>query len=84
MLSAALGVWLPGMREGAPRLLMGAGWALAIGSLGCVFAAWQHVSAWSADARAESAALQHAAGATAPWLLLLSLGLTGAALLAAL
>src|SRR5687768_11577727 len=39
MLSAALGVWLPGMREGLPRLLMGGGWALAIGALGCAFAA---------------------------------------------
>lgn len=84
MLSAALGVWQPGMREGAPRLLMGAGWALAIGALGCAFAAWQHVSVWSADVRGGSATPSHPAAATAPWLLLLAVALTGAALLTAL
>jgi hypothetical protein len=84
MLSAALGVWLPGMREGAPRMLMGAGWALAIGALGCAFAASQQVSAWSADVRGAGPAPLGAAAAVAPWLLLLALALTGAALLAAL
>src|ERR687896_924980 len=33
MLSAALAVWLPGMRDGAPRLLMGGGWVMAIAAL---------------------------------------------------
>lgn len=84
MISAALGVWLPGMRDGVPRILMGAGWALAIGTLGCAFAAWQHVSVWSADTRGGGAAPVHAAAAAAPWLLLLALALTGAALLTAL
>ena len=84
MLSAALGVWLPGMREGVPRILMGAGWALAIAALGCVFAASQHVSSWSADVRGGGATPAHPAGTTAPWLLLLALALTGAALLTAL
>lgn len=85
MLSAALGVWLPGMRGGAPRLLMGAGWALAIGALGCAFAAWQQVSAWSGDARGPAgAAPHHPAAAAAPWLLLVAMALTGAALLTAL
>jgi hypothetical protein len=83
MLSAALGVWLPGMREGAPRLIMGAGWAFAIATLGCALMAAQHVSAWSADVRGGSVP-DHPAGAAAPWLLLLALALTGAALLAAL
>ena len=83
MLSAALGVWLPGMREGAPRLLMGAGWALAIGALGCAFAGSQHVATWSADVRGGAAAPSHPAATTAPWLLLLALVLTGAALLTA-
>jgi hypothetical protein len=83
MLSAALGVWLPGMRGGAPRLMMGAGWALAIAALGCALAASQHVSAWSADGRGGSLPY-HRAAATAPWLLLMALGLTGAALLVAL
>jgi hypothetical protein len=84
MLSAALGVWLPGMRDGAPRLLMGGGWALAIGALGCTFAAWQHVSAWSADVRGATTMPSHPAAAAAPWLLLTALALSGAALLAAL
>src|SRR6188474_183672 len=34
MLSAALAVWLPGMRAGLPRTLLGAGWAMAFGALG--------------------------------------------------
>ena len=84
MLSAALGVWLPGMREGMPRLLMGAGWLSAIAALGCTFAAWQHVSVWSADARGGAGAPSHVAATAAPWLLLLALTLTGAALLVAL
>lgn len=84
MLSAAFGVWLPGMRQGIPRLLMGIGWALAIGALGCAFAAWQHVSTWSGDPRgAASATPFHPAAATAPWLLIAALALTGAALLLA-
>jgi hypothetical protein len=83
MLSAALAVWLPGMREGPPRLMMGAGWALAIAALGCALAASQHVSAWSSDVRGGSLP-HHPAAATAPWLLLLALALTGAALLTAL
>lgn len=84
MLSAALVVWLPGMRAGAPRLLMGAGWVLAIAALGSTFAAWQHVSAWSSDVRRTGAHSVHPAGAAAPWLLLAALALTGAALLTAL
>ena len=84
MLSAALGVWLPGMRAGAPRLLMGAGWVLAIAALGSTFAAWQHVSAWSSDVRGSGAHDVHPAAAAAPWLLLGALALTGAALLMAL
>ena len=48
MVSAALGVWMPGMHTIAPRLLMGSGWIAAIVALGCAFAGWQHVSAWTA------------------------------------
>ena len=84
MLSAALGVWLPGMRDGAPRILMGAGWLAAIAALGCAFAAWQHVSAWTADLRAAADAPRHVAAAAAPWLLLTAMALTGVALLSAL
>jgi hypothetical protein len=83
MLSAALGVWLPGMRSGAPRLLMGSGWLAAIAALGCAFIAWQHVSAWSANADGVDLAA-HPAASAAPWLLLTAIALTGVALLTAL
>ena len=43
-LSAVLGVLMPGMREGLPRILLGAGWVFALAALGSAFAAWQHVS----------------------------------------
>jgi hypothetical protein len=82
MLSAALAVWLPGMRAGIPRGLLGAGWALAFAALGCTFAGFQRVSAWTAAA--ESGAPTGGASAVAPWLLLLALASTGASLLAAL
>lgn len=84
MLSAALMVVLPGMRGGAPRVLMGSGWVLSLAALGASFAAWQHVSTWSVDVRAAAAAPSNPAAAAAPWLLLLGVALTGAALLAAL
>ena len=84
-LSAVLGVLLPGMREGLPRLLLGAGWVFALAALGSAFAAWQHVSLQSADTTSGGAAvLEHAAAMYAPWLLLTALALTGAGLLAAL
>jgi hypothetical protein len=83
MLSAALAVWLPGMRAGLPRGLLAAGWALAFGALGCTFAGSQRVSAWTAAA-AYSTPPSSAAASTAPWLLLLALASTGASLLAAL
>ena len=85
MLSAALGVWLPGMRSGAPRVLMGSGWLAAIAALGCAFIAWQHVSAWSAEVNGgDVQAARHRAAAAAPWLLLAAIALTGVALLSAL
>ena len=83
-LSAVLGVLLPGMREGLPRLLLGAGWVFALGALGSAFAAWQHVSLHSADTAGGGAVLEHAATMYAPWLLITALALTGAGLLAAL
>ena len=57
---------------------------LAIGALGCTFAGWQHVSAWTAGAPAPRPAL--GAGrhritrppSAAPWLLLGALALTAA------
>jgi hypothetical protein len=89
MVSAALGVWLPGMRTTAPRVLMGTGWILAIGALGTALAAWQQVSAWTAapqpslDPAAVVSPVRPAAAA-APWLLLGALALTGVSLLTAL
>jgi hypothetical protein len=84
-LSAVLGVLMPGMREGLPRLLLGAGWVFALGALGSAFAAWQHVSLHSADpASGGAAVLDHAAAMYAPWLLITALALTGAGLLTAL
>lgn len=85
MLSAALGVWVPGMRSTVPKALLGSGWVLSIAALGCAFAAWQYVSTWSMDTRiALSDSPSHVAAAAAPWLLLASLALTGASLLSAL
>jgi hypothetical protein len=63
---------------------MGAGWLAAIAALGCTFAAWQDVAAWSADARGGPAAPSNFVTAAAPWLLLIALALTGASLLIAL
>ena len=83
-LSAALGVWMPGMRESvSPRVLLGIGWLFALGALGSAMAAWQHVSVHAADTGA-SVVLEHRASAYAPWLLITSLALTGAGLLTAL
>ena len=83
MLSAALAVWLPGLRAGLPRGLLGTGWAFAFGALGCTFAGSQRVSAWTLGS-ASAAAPTSAAASVAPWLLLLALASTGASLLAAL
>ena len=84
-LSAALGVWLPGMRDGLSRILLGLGWVFAIGALGSVFAGWQQISKWSSDTRTVAVTLpEPGAAAFAPWLLLLALALTGASLLTAL
>jgi hypothetical protein len=87
MVTAALGVWMPGMRGMLPRLLLGSGWLLAIAALGCAFAAWQHISAWTATASGTvqaAASPDHPGAAAAPWLLLGALGLTGISLLTAL
>jgi hypothetical protein len=86
MLSAALAVWLPGMRDGLPRLMLGGGWALAFGSLGCAFAGRQGISEWTRRAGADAASglPLGAAAAWSPWLLLGALALIGAALLVAL
>jgi hypothetical protein len=77
MLSIALAVWLPGMRDTTSRLIMGLAWLAAIGALGCSFAGWQHVAVWTADpAGGPSTRPSHPAAAAAPWCLLAALALT--------
>ena len=83
MLSAALAVWLPGMRAGVPRGLLGAGWALSFGALACTFVAFQTISTWGASGKPNTLPASRAS-AVAPWLLVLALASTGASLLAAL
>jgi len=83
MLSAALAVWLPGMRAGVPRGLLGAGWALSFGALACTFVAFQTISTWGASGPPNTLPASRAS-AVAPWLLVLALASTGASLLAAL
>jgi hypothetical protein len=84
-LSAALGVWLPGMREGLPRSLLAAGWVFALGALASAFVGWQRVSLHSADVGASgTAVLGQTAAVYAPWLLIAALALSGAGLLTAL
>ncbi len=83
-LSAALGVWLPGMREAMPRVLLGTGWLFALAALAYAFAGWQHVSISSSDTSAGAAMIEHSSTTVAPWLLVGALALTGAGLLAAL
>jgi hypothetical protein len=85
VVSVAVGVWLPGMRDAVPRGLMGTGLALAIAALGAAMIGWQQVSSWSADAQAPASGPPIQRGASAaPWLLLGSLALTAASLLSAL
>jgi hypothetical protein len=84
MLSAALAVWLPGMRAGVPRALLGAGWALAFAALGCTFAGSQRISVWTAGATTATDLPRSGAASAAPWLLLGALASTAASLLAAL
>lgn len=82
MLSAVLAAWLPGMRGGVPRSLLGIGWLLAFAALGAAFAGGQQVSvaggAGAPDVPARGPA------ALAPWLLLAALGAIAASLLTAL
>jgi hypothetical protein len=88
MVSAALGVWMPGMHGVGPRALLGAGWASAIAAVGCAFMAWQHASRWSADV-GEAPAVgggtpDHPGSTAALWLLLAALAMTLTSLLLAL
>lgn len=82
-LSATLMVWLPGMRDGLSRVLLGGGWLLALGALGTSFAGWQRISRWAADA-VGGEPYHVPMAAAAPWLLLAALALTAGSLLTAL
>jgi hypothetical protein len=84
MLSAALAAWLPGMRDTLPRSLLGAGWLLAFGALGCAFAGSQEIFASTAGASSGTVTSRTAAANAAPWVLLAALGAIAASLLTGL
>jgi hypothetical protein len=81
-LSAALSVWLPGIRAVVPRTLLGLGWASSFAALGCAFAGWRSILKWSADSAGEGH--EPLTATLAPWLLVLALGLVGTSILTAL
>lgn len=78
--SGALAALIPGIRDGAAAAVLGGSWAAALGTLGCVFAAWPQVSVW---AEGTSGEVRHQGIALAPWLLLAALALGGASVLIA-
>jgi hypothetical protein len=84
MLSAVLAAWLPGMRAGVARALLGTGWALAFVTIGCAFAASQQASTWTTGPAPGAEAPRSAAASAAPWALLLGLAAIAASLLTAL
>ena len=87
MLSAALAVWMPGMRTGAARYVLGGGWACALAALACAFAGWQRIAAWLALQSAGGTATESRPGPAelaAPWLLVGAVALVGFALLLAI
>jgi len=82
LVSGILAAWLPGMRSGAAAVGLGAGWILALATLGCVFAAWQDVTVWASATEPPPAGTSRVAN-IAPWLLLASLTFVAASLLMA-
>lgn len=82
LVSSILAAWLPGMRSGAAVVLLGFGWALALATLGCVFAAWQQVTVWASATEPPPAGTSRFVN-IAPWFLLASLALVAASLLMA-
>jgi hypothetical protein len=85
MLSAALATWLPGMRDTLPRSLLGAGWLLAFGALGCAFAGSREIFASTAASSSPEAVTSRTGAANAaPWVLLAALGAIAASLLSGL
>jgi hypothetical protein len=93
-LSAALAVWLPGMRYAAPRALLGLGWAASFAALGCAFAGWRSVLSSSVAVASDSVSRpsgpptmemrEPTTAAAAPWLLIAALALIAGSLLVAL
>ncbi|HJR61451.1 MAG TPA: hypothetical protein VJ813_18715 [Vicinamibacterales bacterium] len=82
LMSSVLAAWIGGMRLGTSAVLLTIGWAMALGTLGCVFAAWQQVAVW-ASATEPPPAGSSSLVATAPWLLLVSLVFVAGSLLLA-
>jgi hypothetical protein len=82
LVSAILAAWLGGMRSGAAAVLLGGGWALALATLGCVFAAWQQVTVWASATEPPPAGTSRLAN-IAPWFLLAALTCVAASLLMA-
>lgn len=82
LVSGVLAAWIGGMRAGAAAVLLTVGWTLAVGALGCVFAAWQQVTVWASLTDPPPAGASTMA-AVAPWLLLGSLATVAASLLLA-
>jgi hypothetical protein len=82
LMSSVLAAWIGGMRAGTAAVLLTVGWAIALATLGCVFAAWQQVTVWASATEPPPAGSSRLA-ATAPWLLLASLVFVAASLLSA-
>lgn len=82
LVSGVLAAWIGDMRTGPAMLLLSLGWAAAIAALGCVFAAWQQVSAWASQTEPPPTGTSRLA-LVAPWLLLVSLTSVAVSLLLA-
>jgi hypothetical protein len=71
------------MRVGSGRWLLGGGWALLLATLGSTFFSWQQIESWSASDHSVERP-SSSAERVAPWLLLMAIALSAAALLVAL
>lgn len=82
LVSGVLAAWVTGMRTGLSSAMLTAGWVLALGVLGCVFAGWQQVTVW-ASAPEPPPAGSSTLVILAPWLMLGALAAVAASLLLA-
>jgi hypothetical protein len=82
LVSGILAAWVVGMRAGAAAVMLSSGWALALATLGCAFAAWQQVTVWASATEPPPAGTSRLVAA-APWLLMGSLALVAASLMVA-